>query len=72
MQHIRQVGGTKKVHGTSISREMTKGFLSLMVLLVLGVAVKSDKLGIRERLGYANQVLYKTCREAVTRLRSLT
>jgi len=70
MQHIRQVGGTKKLRGTSISREITKVVLTIMTVIALGTAINSNKPTIREGLSSANKMLYSTCREAVGWLRS--
>ena len=72
MKHIRQIGGTKTVHGTSISREITKSVLTLLAVIALGAAVKSKKLALFEHLGHVKKLLYNSCREAVLQLRSLS
>lgn len=71
MQHIRQVGGTKIVHGTSISREITKGVLTMVAVIALGAAVRSKNSALFKHLGHAKELLYNTCREAALQLRSL-
>jgi hypothetical protein len=71
MQHIRQVGGTKKLQGTSIKRETTKGLLTLAAFITLGTVWKTQGWTIHKGLSHANKLLFSTYHAAVTQLRSL-
>lgn len=54
MNHIKQIGGIRKLRGTSIEKEVTKASLKLVFVLALIVGYQRNRTAVS---GYVSTVL---------------
>jgi hypothetical protein len=54
MNHIKQIGGSRKIRGTSIGKEVTKASLKLVLVVALIIGYKRNRTAVS---GYASTIL---------------
>ncbi len=71
MSHMDQVGGLRKVHGTSISREIRRLSLIIAALIVLGYSLPTNRGMILQNLQGFRRVATHAAYEILHRAHNL-
>jgi hypothetical protein len=71
MSHMHQVGGLRKVHGTSISREIRRLGLIVVALAVLGYYLPTNRSMIVQSLRVIRRAATDAAYEPLHRARDL-